>query len=194
MRQGRALFERADDGLAAPELVVYLPHMPQAPHEPRRTGGCIGKPGRSSKWPNVTQNASQSLHLGGNAGGELVITGLILNGRRAEVLLIPQLRQGNVVGADFGIDDEHPLARVTGLLRGEIGGGEFPLAGAGKRIDRGIPGQHRLALRQSFLDRGRDGRKVFDLALVDPDLDSQTAQAIHQRTHMLGIQATVTYE
>jgi hypothetical protein len=83
-----------------------------------------------------------------------------------------------VIRPGFRIDDEHPTARITNMLRGEVGDGEFPLAGAGKRIDRGIPRQNRLAPRQTFSDRGYDGGKIFDLALVDPHLKSQAAQAI----------------
>jgi hypothetical protein len=64
---------------------MYLPHMPQPPHETRRTGGRVGKPGGGDNRPDVTEGARHFPHLGRDARGELVITGLIIHGRGAEV-------------------------------------------------------------------------------------------------------------
>lgn len=96
-----------------------------------------------------------------------------------------------MVRACFRIDDKHPLARIAALLRGEVGGGEFPLAGAGERIVLRVPGEHRLALREAFCNRAGDGGIVRDVGTVEPNAEPLRAQGLYERVHARRVEAAV---
>jgi hypothetical protein len=155
---------------------VHLPHLFQASDE---AGGAHRRhaiPGGRRERLDVGQWAAELADMLDDGLDEL----LYLGGGAGRVAKpgVAQLDGMDMVSAVLGIDDQHAASRVAFGLRGEEGGGHFPLTGAAQRIGRGIVGYERFRFRQAFGDRVRDAGEVVDLVRVEPHAQTSSSERV----------------
>jgi hypothetical protein len=102
--------------------------------------------------------------------------------RNGEIILSPDIAQGDVRYASLRVQDEDAREDIAGQpLGADPSGSELLLAVARVGVLRRIPGEQRVGARKAIADARREIVERVDLPAVDPDVDAGLGQGLGER-------------
>ena len=185
---------RPNHPLRHPRLVrvqrgMNPPHLPPAPHKPRRLQRLSGNPQRRHHNPRPKHTIKPN-HVRRDCISDRLHPSR-LDSRQRLIQRVAQLHRLDMRRTRLRIDHQHAPARITQPRRSQKRQRQLPLTRRTMRILGRIEHQQRLRRLQPPPRRIRDPTKIRDRRLIEPHPQRSPLQRGDQQPHNLGVRMAV---